>query len=93
MASGTPVVGANEGGVKDNLIHGKTGLLCPAGDAAAFAKAVHLLYEDASLRDSMSRSGRAYSLEQTWDRIFERLLDSYMDAATLHLDSRPMTRM
>jgi glycosyltransferase involved in cell wall biosynthesis len=93
MASGTPVVGANEGGVKDNLIHGKTGLLCPAGDAAAFAKAVHLLYEDASLRDSMSRAGRAYSLEQTWDRIFERLLDSYMDAATLHLDSRPMTRM
>ncbi|MFW9331895.1 glycosyltransferase family 4 protein [Paenibacillus polymyxa] len=93
MASGTPVIGANEGGVKDNIIDGKTGLLCPAGDAAAFAKAVLLLYEDAPLRDFLSRTGRAYSLEQTWDRIFERLLDSYMDAATLHLDSYPVTRI
>ncbi|WP_342417429.1 glycosyltransferase family 1 protein [Paenibacillus sp. FSL R10-2782] len=93
MASGTPVVGADEGGVKDNLIHGKTGLLCPAGDAAAFAEAVHLLYKDRPFRDSMSVAGRAYSMEQTWDRIFERLLDSYMDAATIHLNSRPMTHI
>lgn len=50
MASGTPEVSANEGGVKDNLIHRTTGLLCPAGDAAAFAEAVQLLYEDALLR-------------------------------------------
>ncbi|MET3209335.1 UNVERIFIED_CONTAM: glycosyltransferase involved in cell wall biosynthesis [Paenibacillus sp. PvR008] len=93
MASGTPVVGADEGGVKDNLIHGKTGLLCPAGDAASFAEAVHLLYKDRPLRDSMSVTGRAYSMEQTWDRIFERLLDSYMDAETMHLHSRPMTHI
>ncbi|MFC7560954.1 hypothetical protein ACFQY3_21460 [Paenibacillus farraposensis] len=38
MASGTAVVGANEGGVKDNLIHRTTGQLCPAGDAAASQK-------------------------------------------------------
>lgn len=83
------MVGANEGGVKDNLIHRTTGQLCPAGDAAAFAEAVQLLYEDAPLRRPMIIAGRAYSLEQTWDRIFERLLDSYMDAATLSSTSAP----
>jgi len=77
LASGTPVVGADAGGVRDNVRHGATGLLCPPGDAAAFTAALLRLYEDAELRARLAAAGREYALSQSWDRIFRNLLDSY----------------
>jgi glycosyltransferase involved in cell wall biosynthesis len=80
MASGTPVIGAAAGGVKDNVQHGVTGLLCPPGDVSAFVEATELLYSQPELRRSLGMQGRAYSLQQSWDSIFMRLLDSYKGA-------------
>jgi glycosyltransferase involved in cell wall biosynthesis len=77
LACGTPVIGANAGGVKDNVRHGRTGLLCPPGDAGAFADALLTLYENAELRSRLSAAGREYALSQSWDRIFAGLLASY----------------
>lgn len=77
MASGTPVIGANAGGVKDIVQHGVTGLLCEHGDVAGYVEAVSLLYEHPELRRTLALNGREYSLRQSWDAIFARLYDSY----------------
>ena len=50
QASGLPVVAGRAGGVPDVVTDGVTGLLTPAGDAAAFAAAVARLLDDAGER-------------------------------------------
>jgi glycosyltransferase involved in cell wall biosynthesis len=77
LASGTPVIGAAAGGVRDILIHGVTGWLCPPGNAAAFAEALVTLHHGAGLRARLAVAGRKYAASQTWDGIFRKLLSSY----------------
>ncbi len=79
MASGTPVIGASAGGVKNLVEHNKTGLLCEPGDRRAFAEAVTTLFDDPLLRQRLALSARKYSLTQSWEQIFAQLLDSYQD--------------
>jgi glycosyltransferase involved in cell wall biosynthesis len=59
QASGLPVVAGNERGVPDVVGDGVTGLLCPPGDAAAFAAAVDRLLIDAGLRRRLGEAARA----------------------------------
>lgn len=46
MASGRPVVVTDNPGVSEYVKHGHTGLLVPAGDPVAFAKAIESLLDD-----------------------------------------------
>lgn len=93
MASGTPVIGAAAGGVKDTVSHGKNGWLCPAGDVDAFIRAVSQLYDNEGLRKHLAAGGLAHSKEQTWDSIFTRLLDSYQQVVqpSRELSNYPLT--
>jgi glycosyltransferase involved in cell wall biosynthesis len=84
MASGTPVIGAAAGGVKDNIRHGSTGLLCSPGDVPAFVEAVEHLYNNPDYSRRLAIAGREYSLHQSWDQIFSRLYDSYAEASGDH---------
>ncbi|WP_128896205.1 glycosyltransferase family 4 protein [Longirhabdus pacifica] len=77
MASGTPVIGANAGGVKDNVQHGVTGLLCEPDRSDEFTKALIHLHDHEKHRISLSKQARAYSKKQSWDVIFENLHHSY----------------
>jgi glycosyltransferase involved in cell wall biosynthesis len=54
QACGVPVVGADTPGVAGVVAAGKTGLLAPPGDAAAFATAMRRLLGDAALRRRMA---------------------------------------
>lgn len=73
MACGTPVVGIREGGVRETVVHGTTGLLADR-DPAEFAEAVMLLMENQELRERLGRQGRAYVLEEwNWDKAIARL--------------------
>ncbi|AEI39321.1 glycosyltransferase family 4 protein [Paenibacillus mucilaginosus] len=76
MASGTPVVGADAGGVADTVRHGSTGILCRPGSLSDFVEAVERLYNNPSQRAELAGAARAYSLEQSWDSIFDRLYAS-----------------
>lgn len=77
LASGTPVIGANSGGVKNVVFSGKTGLLCTPGAVEEYTQAIaHLLTHD-SLRWQMGMEGRKYALTQRWDNIFNQLLSDY----------------
>jgi glycosyltransferase involved in cell wall biosynthesis len=68
MACGTPVVGIREGGVRETVVDGITGLLADR-DEGEFAQAVATLVDDSSLRERYGRQGREHVAERwTWDR-------------------------
>lgn len=58
MAAGRPVVASQVGGIADAVIHGRTGLLVPAGDALAFAAAIATFLSNRDLAERMGDAGR-----------------------------------
>jgi len=58
QASGLPVVAGRGGGVGDVVADGVSGVLVPAGDAAAFAEAVRGLIVDPARRATMGAAAR-----------------------------------
>lgn len=59
MGAGLPVVATQVGGVPEVVIENETGLLAPAGDAAALAEAVQRLLADPTWRQRLGRAGQA----------------------------------
>lgn len=64
MAAGLPVVASDVGGVAELVADGETGLLVPAGDAAALAGALARLLDDPGLRRRMGAAARARARER-----------------------------
>jgi glycosyltransferase involved in cell wall biosynthesis len=58
MAMETPIVAARASGIIDVVEDGKTALLAAPGDAAAFARAILRLFNDASMRQRLVAEGR-----------------------------------
>jgi glycosyltransferase involved in cell wall biosynthesis len=81
MACGTPVICADVGGVADTVQHGVNGLLCESANVDAFSNALSLLYRDANLHSRLTARGRVYALRQSWDSIFDELLQRCKKAA------------
>jgi glycosyltransferase involved in cell wall biosynthesis len=65
LASGTPVVATDVGGVRSALDEGRAGLLVPPGDAEAVAAAVIRLADDEELRSGLVQRGLALARERT----------------------------
>lgn len=76
MACGLPVVGANGGAVPDTVRDGVNGLLCPPGDADAFADALARLHGDEALRSALAAAGLNEAAARSWDRVFRGLRQS-----------------
>lgn len=73
MACGKPVIGVNEGGVKETVINEYTGLLVER-DARKFGEAVKFLLETPALIDQYGRNGRMNALENwSWDKSVDKL--------------------
>lgn len=79
LASGTPVVTANSGGVKDIVKAGITGYLCEAGNIREFRNTIINLLENESYRKQIGFEGRDYALSKNWDHIFSHLLLHYQE--------------
>jgi glycosyltransferase involved in cell wall biosynthesis len=77
LASGTPVIGADSGGVKNIVEHGKFGYLCEPGNVESFVHAILQCLSSNTKIKQMGLDGRAYALTQNWDSIFEELLSQY----------------
>ena len=75
MACGTPVVGVKEGGLRESILHNKTGLLTQR-DEKDFAKAVIKLIQDKQLWNRFSQTGIRY-IDSVWtlEKAGERLLE------------------
>jgi glycosyltransferase involved in cell wall biosynthesis len=72
MAAGRPVIASDTGGIPEVVAHGHTGLLVPAGDAGALARAILRLVSDRDLREAMGRAALERARAFTWDAAAER---------------------
>ncbi|MEY9872421.1 phosphatidylinositol alpha 1,6-mannosyltransferase [Streptacidiphilus sp. MAP12-33] len=77
MASGVPVVGPAVGGPLDLIGHRRTGLLVPARDGAALARAVGELAADPQVRARFGVAGRTDVEARTWESVGDELIDHY----------------
>jgi glycosyltransferase involved in cell wall biosynthesis len=77
LASGTPVIGANAGGVKNIIKSGVTGDLCSPGNVEQFSRSIERILTNDGKRLHMRLEGRKYALMQKWDRIFACILWHY----------------
>jgi len=68
-ACGKPVIGSKIGGIKYVIKDGETGLLVPAGDPKALAKAIMKLLEDEELAKKMGLKGKKMvEKNYTWNK-------------------------
>ncbi len=75
MACETPVVAVREGGVRESVCDGETGLLT-ARDTQAFAETLMRVLQDHAFAARMGKAGRARVLEfWTWGHAYARLLE------------------
>lgn len=81
MFSGLPVVGSEDRGHKEMIIHGENGFLYPQNDSKAFIDAIVYLYENPERRKEMgehaAQSIQKFSLDNSLKemvRIYERYL-------------------
>lgn len=80
MANGLPVVGASVGGVKEIVIHNKTGILFDVGNAGMLAEGIVRLLRDDRLRKAMGDAGRQRVIEAfSWERTVESLVREYRE--------------
>jgi alpha-maltose-1-phosphate synthase len=91
MATETPVVASEVGGIKEVVEHGKTGFLVPLEQsknppfealnpdrfARDLAGSLNTLLGDRALRRKMGAAGRARALEYSWDLIAKKTLGLY----------------
>lgn len=88
MASGTPVIASDVGGLQFTVVSEETGLLCPPKDEQAFAQAIDRILADNSWRDRLGENAR-HRVESmfSWQGVAKQLSDLYtqlldMPAAT-----------
>lgn len=89
MACGTPVVAVREGGVRETVIHDRTGILVDR-DEGIFSKATETLLRDPLKRDVIAQEARrvileSWTLEAAGARLYDHLLrakESHKNTAT-----------
>jgi glycosyltransferase involved in cell wall biosynthesis len=80
MACGTAVVGVREGGVRESVVHGQTGLLVDR-DEREYAKVVMNLLGDEPQRRTLGANGPSYvQQEWSWSRTVHNL-EAFLAAA------------
>ncbi|MGH7678077.1 MAG: N-acetyl-alpha-D-glucosaminyl L-malate synthase BshA [Gemmatimonadaceae bacterium] len=79
LASGTPVIGTNVGGLPEVVQNGETGILCGVGDVDGMAGSAVALLTDPDRWEAMSRAGAADARERfNMDDIVKRYEDVYV---------------
>jgi glycosyltransferase involved in cell wall biosynthesis len=73
MASGTPVVVTDSGGVRDYARHEENCLIVPPGNAPAIAAAVERILTEPDLVGQLIEKGRLTAAEYTVDRAVDRM--------------------
>jgi glycosyltransferase involved in cell wall biosynthesis len=82
MACARPVIGAQVGGLKSTIVHGKTGYLVEPRNPAALAERLAALHRDPALARRMGLAGRRRVASQyTWSSVVDRLAAIYRATA------------
>ncbi|MEP0917619.1 glycosyltransferase family 1 protein [Leptolyngbya sp. DQ-M1] len=84
MASGTPVVASDVGGLQFTVIPEETGLLAPPKDDAAFAQAIDRILSDSAYRYQLGRAGRdRVEAMFSWDGVASQLGKLYQQVLSV----------
>ncbi len=76
-ASGVPVVAAASGGLREAVVHEKTGLVLPSRDPMDWGAAITGLLNDPCRSKRMAQSAREHALSLSWTRSAASLVSSY----------------
>ncbi|MBW4616593.1 MAG: glycosyltransferase family 1 protein [Desmonostoc vinosum HA7617-LM4] len=78
MASGTPVVASDVGGLQFTVVHEETGLLAPPQDFAAFAAAIDRILINPEWRGKLGEAGKKrVQTKFSWDGVASQLGELY----------------
>lgn len=78
MASGTPVVASDVGGLQFTVVPEVTGLLAPPQDVAAFAAAIDRILLNSEWREELGKAGRKRVEDKfSWDGVATQLGELY----------------
>ncbi len=81
MASRTPVIASEVGGLKFSVVDRETGLLVPPQDDAAFAGAIDSILSDARWREELGANARQrVEAKFSWDGVASQIADEYSGA-------------
>ncbi len=78
MYLGCPIVASDVKGNNDLIMEGRTGLLYPHGDEAAFAAQISRLMDSPALRQQLGAAAHDEVLQYGLDRVFPLVWDAYM---------------
>lgn len=88
MASGLPVLAANEGGPKNIIQEGKTGFLLEPKNEKAFNERIDLLIDNRPLYDEIKENALSYARNVSWDNIIKQLYKYYIDQIDNNLKAK-----
>lgn len=80
QASGLPVLVTDEGGPRENIRQGVTGIV--SGSVRELCQRTRELCLDQNRRRRMGEAAREYALERRWETALEPLYQAYRDVAT-----------
>ncbi|HMZ06187.1 MAG TPA: glycosyltransferase [Anaerolineales bacterium] len=81
MASGTPVVASEVGGLGYLVQNGETGFTIPDSDPEVLCEKLSILLGNNELRNEMGYRAAEYALGYAWEKIALRILDIYKELA------------
>jgi len=89
MLAGTPVIVAEEGGMKETVLHEDTGLSVDPRNPGKVAEAIERLYRDRDFRRTLAGAGRKHaSARFSWDGFVTRMETYYSKLAELRHEGR-----
>jgi len=75
-ACGTPVIASDVNGLKDSIIHNKTGFLVPVKSIDAFVQAMEDCIENASVRKNLSKNAYQWAHRFSWEKSADKFYSS-----------------
>lgn len=77
MASGTPVIASNVGGLSFTVVDGETGYLVEQENHFQLAERVHTLLKNSELRERMGEQASVHAQQYSWEKIATQVLEVY----------------
>jgi glycosyltransferase involved in cell wall biosynthesis len=80
QACGLPVIVTDEGGPREAVVHGETGLVCGARGPFTLSLALSWLLRQPVRRAQMGAAARRHAVSRSWPRALEPLFAAWRDA-------------
>ena len=93
QACGLPVIVTDEGGPREAVRHGETGLICGSRGPFTLAVALSWLLREPARRANMSAAARRYAEARSWPRALQPLFDAWREAHRDEIAAPPLAEV